>query len=82
MTQKRAGISQSDLDVLFLSSVRYALGRCTYISETMADILTNNRADISPWVLRSLKKEIKDAIDKGQAGMSMDIEQWNRILEL
>ena len=75
-------IANEEDRLLLMSAFRYALGRMTYIVETIArhieacwpDLLTNDR--------ELIHREIRAAIDSGRAGMECDIAVWRRILAL
>ena len=76
-------INNNELDELVFLSFRYALGRRTYITHTVAhdyiskywDILKDSTKD-------RIKKEIKEAIEADLAGDSCDIDNWKTILNL
>ena len=67
--------------VLFMA-FRYALGRMTYVSLEMSEILIEKWDKISPSMRLRIQSEIRDAIDYDMAGMDMDIQQWQRVLGL
>jgi hypothetical protein len=61
---------------------RYCLGRRSYaVSDCVENLL-----DAFPKLRRrdqlTIQKEIREAIQKGEAGMDMDVKEWQRILEL
>ena len=65
---------------IFIYGFRYCLGRKTYVVSDMVDILINNWKYLTENTKNLIKKEIKEAIDEGNAGMDMDVIQWRRIL--
>ena len=69
------------LDILFYA-FRYSLGRQTYAVDTVVKDLLINWHEINPNTQGLIQKEIKEAIYNKQAGMSCDVEQWKKILEL
>lgn len=75
-------LSSHYFDFLVFCSFRYALGRMTYLSSDCVDLLIENWKSIKPRTQQLIKKEIKEAIEQGNAGMKSDIEDWERILEL
>jgi len=68
-------------DELMLCAFRYALGRQSYIVGTVADHLRENWDDINPAWQKLIIEEIKDAINRGMAGMQMDVETWQMLVE-
>lgn len=58
---------------------RYALGRMTYAVETVGQYIIDNVDKLHPETLRLLAKEIREAIDCGDAGADMDVETWERV---
>lgn len=61
---------------------RYALGRRTYVVRTVANYIINHKDDFDENHQKLIIKEIKEAIEKGHAGMEMDIRDWIRVLEV
>lgn len=74
-------INQEDFSVLVFCAFRYCLGRMTYITSTMSELILKYWDKIEDRDRHIIKKEIQEAIANGTAGMEMDIEQWQRILE-
>lgn len=66
---------------LLICAFRYCLGRCSYVVSDMADHLLNVWDTIIPAYQELIKREIKDAIDRGMAGMDMDVETWQNLLD-
>jgi len=67
-------------DVL-LSAFRYALGRQTYIVNSIVKNILNNWNDISDKLKNLMKREIQEAIDTNEAGMDCDVKEWRKILD-
>ena len=61
---------------------RYALGRMTYSVGIVSDYLVENWHRFKPTTRENIISEIMKAIDKGEAGMQMDIDSWKRVLLL
>lgn len=59
---------------------RYALGRMTYAVSTVAEFIINNLEDLDETDKNLIVKEIKEAIDEGNAGMQCDIDQWLKVV--
>lgn len=74
-------ITQEDFNTSIFCAFRYSLGRMTYISSTMTELILKYWSNINRRTRYTMIEEIKDAIDKDQAGMMCDVDQWSRILE-
>lgn len=75
-------IQYIELSILLLDSFRCCLGRKTYAVSDCVEHLTKYWEIIpKPWRLK-IKKDICEAIDKDQAGMGMDVVEWQKILNL
>ena len=61
---------------------RYALGRKTYAVSTVSTALIDNWHLISNKTKEIIIDEINKAIEKGDAGMEMDVKQWKAVLLL
>jgi hypothetical protein len=81
MSDKNIQIAQHEADTLFLYAFRYALGRSTYASAEMAELIVKYKDSISKGVVDLIMKEISDAINKNQAGMDCDKKVWEEMLE-
>lgn len=53
-------LNELDLRCLFISAMRYAMGRQTYMPMTIAEIIENNLGQCSDTTLQSLANEIRD----------------------
>ena len=71
-----------DLNCLCWPAMRYALGRKTYVVDSVCRTLIRNAKDIRPDVRFRMVEEISKAIDCGNAGMDMDVEQWLKVIEI
>jgi hypothetical protein len=71
-----------DEDILLFCAFRYALGRRSYVVGTIAMIIRDNWNDLSSAQRDQYVKEIREAIDKNRAGDKMDVEEWNKIIQL
>ena len=68
--------------ILLSCAFRYALGRKTYVVGAIVDEIKKNWKDLpkaQKWIYH---KEIKEAIENNEAGMTCDVEKWKEILEL
>jgi hypothetical protein len=79
-------INSDDLGLLVLCSLRYAMGRKSYITAAVADIIEARWNELSPNdkvnILRDLERSLGLAADAGQTlGMTMDDSMWRGLLE-
>ncbi len=74
-------MSQDDLNSLVLSAMRYALGRKTYVVQTVCRALINNAKNIRNDIRCRMSEEIAKAINSQKAGMDCDVEQWQQVLK-
>ena len=68
-------------DDLIVCAFRYCLGRSTYVVSEMCDHLLEHWAEICPQYQELIKKEIKDAIERGNCGMDIDCICWSSLVE-
>lgn len=66
-------------DILFYA-FRYTLGRMTYAVSTVADEIIRHAHEINGKTRLTMIKEITAAIEKGQAGMDMDVKTWESVV--
>ena len=74
-------LSNNELSTILICAFRYALGRKSYITGTIADMLLKHWDELKFNDKITMRKEILHAIDTGKAGMDMDVAEWNRVLE-
>lgn len=74
-------ITEKDLQDLLITSFRYCLGRRTGISKECADRLVKYWDQIEPPFQSQIRRDIKQAIEHGNAGSKEDVRQWERVLE-
>jgi hypothetical protein len=84
MIKKQIKIDFSDVnqDILMFCAFRYALGRMTYVVGAICDIMRANWSEMSASRREMFKKEIREAIATGRAGMDMDVKEWESLLAL
>jgi len=70
-------LSKDDLDILAFSAFRYALGRKTYITASVSHILMAQAEHLEDNTRQLIIREIKGSIERGEAGMSMDADEWS-----
>lgn len=74
-------MTKDTLNSLSFPAMRYALGRKTYVVETVCRALKNNAKDIRADIKQKMSKEIEKAIAENQAGMDCDVAQWQQVLK-
>ena len=67
---------------IIMYAFRYALGRKTYSVSEVADLLIENWHRFKPHTKEQIIREIEGAIERNEAGMEIDINEWKRILLL
>lgn len=69
-------------DILIGCAFRYALGRRTYVVDSVCSEIERRVADISLKTRHRFIKEIDEAITEERAGMQMDIDRWNKCRDI
>lgn len=65
-------------DITIGCAFRYALGRRTYVVDSVASEIERQIERISTKTLLRMRDEITDAIKNKNAGMDMDVERWSK----
>ena len=65
-----------DTETLLICSFRYALGRCTYVSIEVPEIIKRHKEHLAPWVIEQFIRDIDTAIKSHEAGDLCDVAQW------
>lgn len=65
-----------DQEIVLSCAFRYALGRMTYVVDSVAGEIENNILDIPEKDLRRYRDEIDKAIKDSDSGMDMDVNRW------
>lgn len=75
-------INTRTFQILLLESFRYCLGRKTGAVSDCVERLEQYWGEIPrDWQIQ-IQKDIVRAILTGQAGMNMDVQEWEKILKL
>ncbi len=69
-------IEQKDFECLVICAFKYALGRRTYIAYEICDLIQSYKKDLPEWMLVKIQAEIALEIDRNEAGMLMDEQNW------
>lgn len=88
-------LNKDDFNTLVICSVRYALGRMTYIVSTVCDIIAQNfnhlTENTKTVILDNILEHSNHNVDrhkytlqnkKGEYGMDCDTVEWQRIVSL
>jgi len=70
-----------DVTSMRICTFRYALGRSTYIVSEVVDELIEHWDEFKEWERNMMCNDINHAIERGVAGMEMDVKEWQRVLE-
>lgn len=73
-------VSSSNLGTLLVCSVRYALGRSTYMPWQVCDIVRQHWAHIAPGDQAAILRTVTEALDNGQAGVGEDWRMWKQLV--
>lgn len=69
----KLSMNRLDLQLLFISAFRYALGRRSYITSTMAHIIKDNSDVLTDQTVDLMIREIRNCKD---LGMDCDRRAW------
>lgn len=72
---------ENQRDIL-IDAFRHTLGRKTYAPHTVIGVIFNSWNQISAHDRKLIQREIKEAIERGRAGMEFDAKAWATLLEL
>jgi len=74
-------ITKSKLERLLVCSVRYALGRSTYIVSDIVDDVLFHWDDLTDNCKKAIINSIECDIAMDNYGMEMDLKEWQKVLE-
>lgn len=72
-------VNQSEMNDLLLCSFRYALGRRSCITQTIADLIIKFEGVLTDYSKEIIFREITKAFDENKGGMQCDVEEWFRV---
>lgn len=75
-------ITRRHSDAVIINACRYCLGRSTYAVLDMVNYLGAWWEELEPNTQFVIQRDIRAAIEKNEAGMDMDVRDWQRILDL
>lgn len=70
-----------DINSLAWPAMRYALGRKTYVVDTVCRALINQKSNIRSDLRERIGQEIRKAIMEDEAGTSIEVARWVDVLE-
>lgn len=71
-----------DERIALVCAFRYALGRRTYVTDSVANVIIKVWDELPRETQLLIRKEIINAINNNDAGMDIDVKCWEKILEL
>lgn len=74
-------MTNEDLNRLVWPAMRYALGRKTFMVDTVCNALIANAKNIRDDIRDRMAEEISSAIKLGSAGRQVDVDDWERVLK-
>jgi len=74
-------INEEQFRDMLIYAFRYALGRATFASKDMSEIIWRNREEISSGDRDLFIREIREAIRRDHAGHECDKKAWADLLE-
>jgi hypothetical protein len=75
-------MNRLNLNTLMMCALRYAIGRKTYITEDVSDIIIANRQELTVSSREVMIRDIHHAIETNNYGHQMDKEAWERLLDV
>lgn len=69
-------LNETDLRCLFISAMRYAMGRQTYMPMTIAEIIERNLGQCSDNTLYSMVNEIRDYATDEMSSRDTELNIW------
>lgn len=78
--QGRPPLGGDSVDNLLCCTVRYALGRATYVVAWVVDLVVAHEPWLTDRARSVLVRDIRQAFEHGATGMDMDTDQWRRAL--
>ena len=77
-TEKSVAIDET-FEQMMISSVRYALGRMSYIVRITVEYILWILPNLSDWCIDVMKKDIDAQFRTGNVGMECDMRDWLRL---
>ncbi len=74
-------VNDREIETLMVCAFRYAIGRKTYIVNTIADILIEHKDKLGDGARLGIVRDIHRDIAIENVGMECDKREWLRVLE-
>lgn len=68
--------------IILISAFRYALGRMTYVPVVVVNRIKRDWPSLDVGTRQLIHREVRDALERHQLGMSCDAAAWKQLLEL
>ena len=68
--------------IILFWAFRYALGRRSYAVKMVADVMIEHRKDFDTTMNALIRAEIDEAVSKGYAGDSFDVQTWLHVRDI
>ncbi len=72
-------ISTHDFHTIMFYAYRYAMGRRTYVTQEMSDLLIKYQHDLNWQTQQKIALEIGRRIKNNEAGDDCDVKNWLRV---
>lgn len=84
-SRNTVAVPQNDLWVLLLCTVRYAMGRMSYITVETTDLLRKHEKDLKKEQRAQIRDEVQKELDRAERdsktlGMDMDHRVWAKLV--
>ena len=78
---KKDKLDDKELGTLLVCSVRYALGRRSYIVSDVCSIVKANRHRLAPLDRSVIIRDVREALVTSDAGDACDRRSWEELIE-
>lgn len=75
-------LKTDEFNDLAICAFRYALGRRTYITAVVSDLLIKYYKELTESSKLTIAKDIYRAFETNNYGMEMDKEEWEKLLKI
>jgi len=70
-----------DYNITLMCAMRYALGRKTYVVQSVTTLLIGNKDSFTKSDKVVMVREINEAIENKRSGMAMDTRRWVAVVD-
>lgn len=75
-------MNDHDFQTIIICAFRYCLGRTTYVTDEMANILQDNISKLTDNTKAVIIKDIQYSAENNRLGMNCDRVVWLKLLEI